>query len=304
MQIYKIIHTLFYFIVKKIVFVLILLSALPVLSQNELSNIIDSKQDSIYAKLLETQNLKNVKEKLELSTKVVKLFEEMLELPESWDYNYDLFENLVSVLKSDDDAVKIYTWAVFFEDGTFKYYGFVQTKNVEDDEISVYFLEDKSDEIVNPTQLNLNHNEWFGALYYEIITIKNKKQNSYALLGWDGNNNFTQKKIIEVLHFKKNEKPEFGSSFTLEDKREKRVVFEYSKQVNMTLRYDTKHKMIIFDHLSPAEYKYTDIREYYGPDFSNDALYFEKGKWIHLTDVDVRNPVKKNKNKNKLIYDY
>ena len=39
----------------------------------------------------------------------------------------------------------------------------------------------------------LSENSWFGALYYKIIpVVKNKTY--YTLLGWDGNDMFSNKK--------------------------------------------------------------------------------------------------------------
>ena len=46
----------------------------------------------------------------------------------------------------------------------------------------------------------------------------------------------------------------------------------------MTLRWDEKEKLIIWDHLAPIESKYEGMPEFYGPDFTHDALKFKKGK--------------------------
>lgn len=243
--------------------------------------------------------------KLELAAEVTKKFEHILEYPESWNTELDTLKNFVSVLKSDDNLVKVYTWSIFFEDGTYKYFGFVQSRNHETGELTNYYLDDKSAEIDKPENKKLDHNEWFGAIYYQIVTIPDGKKTNYVLLGWDGNDNLSQKKIVEQMSFRKNGEPIFNSDFVVEEnKKSNRIIFEYSKQTNMVLRYDEKYKMIIFDHLAPAERIYEGYYQYYGPDFSHDAIYFENGKWNFISEVDVRNPEKNKEENKKHRYDY
>jgi len=68
-----------------------------------------------------------------------------------------------------------------------------------------------------------------------------------------------------------------------------RILFEYSARVQMSLRWIDSKKMIVFDHLSPTKASLTGNYQYYGPDFSFDALRFENGTWELVEDVDVRN---------------
>lgn len=287
--------------IKNSILSLLMLFSFSIFAQNSNIQIIESKQDSIQNMMLKIISIKNANEKLKYGDTVINIFSSVLEYEESWDFQFDSLTNFVSILKSDDNKIKIYTWNIFFDDGTFKYFGFVQIKNKEN---SLFFLDDKSDEINNVENKNLDYNEWFGAIYYKILSAKGDKKTSYTLLGWDGNNNLSQKKIIEGLSFNKKDEPQFGSSFEVDKKRTNRVIFEYNKHANMILRYDEKYKMIVFDHLSPSEYEYTGLYQYYGPDFSYDALFFEKGKWNYLSDVDVRNPKKDKKKAKKLRYGF
>ena len=113
------------------------------------------------------------------------------------------------------------------------------------------------------------------------------------MLGWDGNNNLTTKKVIEVISFKRNDEPIFGSFFSIEKEHYSRIIFEYQKGVKMVLRYDKKQKMIIFDYLAPIEPKYEGIYLFYVPTSSWDGLFFENGKWNYQPEVDVRNKNRK-----------
>jgi hypothetical protein len=71
-----------------------------------------------------------------------------------------------------------------------------------------------------------------------------------------------------------------------------RDVLEYSSDGRTALDYDINKKMIIFDHLVPIEPIYTDIRSYYGPDFTYDAYILEKGEWKFIENIDARNTEK------------
>jgi len=288
-------------LIKNSILTFLMFFSFSVFAQNKNVQIIDNKQDSIKNFMFKIISLESADDKLKYGDTITNIFRSALKYDESWDYEFDSLTNFVSILKSDDNKVKIYTWSIFFDDGTFKYYGFVQTKDKEN---GLFFLDDKSDNIANVENKKLDHNEWFGAIYYKILGVKDGNKTSYTLLGWDGNTNLSQKKLIEGLSFNKKGEPEFGSSFEIEKKRTNRVIFEYNKQANMILRYDEKYKMIIFDHLSPSEYEYTGLPQYYGPDFSYDALFFEKGKWNYLSDVDVRNPKKDKKEAKKLRYGF
>ena len=55
----------------------------------------------------------------------------------------------------------------------------------------------------------------------------------------------------------------------------------------MSLTYDKRLKMIIWDHLSPSKQELAGNYKYYGPDMTFDGLYFEKGVWKYVSDVDI-----------------
>lgn len=193
-----------------------------------------------------------------------------------------------SRLIAKDKRLVIVTWNVFLDNGEYHYYGYIQYKS-KDGKILTYHLIDKSDEINNPETSNMSIDRWYGCLYYQIIEQKAGRKRIYTLLGWDGNNYLSQKKIIEVLSFQ-NDRPKFGYRFDIDGKIKKRIVFEYNKQVEMNLRWDEKRKMIIWDHLSPSEPKFEGMYQFYGPDFSYDGLVFRKKRWIYLKNVQVKNP--------------
>jgi hypothetical protein len=57
----------------------------------------------------------------------------------------------------------------------------------------------------------------------------------------------------------------------------------------MALNFDEKEKMIVMDHLAPEDSRFVGQYQFYGPDFSYDALKFKKGAWIFERDVFAKN---------------
>jgi len=106
------------------------------------------------------------------------------------------------------------------------------------------------------------------------------------------------KKVIEILTFDSSNNPVFGNElFKVGKQKKSRLFFEYSNKSAMTLTYNEKLNMIVFDHLSPSRKIYEGQYRYYGPDLSYDALEWDKNKWVLLEDIDVRNEKEKVKKK-------
>ena len=83
--------------------------------------------------------------------------------------------------------------------------------------------------------------------------------------------------------------PVFAGMIQMDLQKLKRVIFEYSSQVVMSMRYDDKLNMIVMDHLAPSEPILTNNYRFYCPDGSFDAFKFEKGVFVLHKDVDARN---------------
>jgi hypothetical protein len=150
-------------------------------------------------------------------------------------------------------------------------------------------LTDRNDEMTNPENSFLNASNWYGGLYYKILKNKVKNQVYYTLLALQYHNFLVTRKVIDVLFFDQLGNPIFGAPiFQIDNKMKKRVVFEYSAEVGMNLKYDEKLKMIVFDHLVPRESKYNGQYEYYAPDLTFDGLKFQKDHWVFKSNLDIR----------------
>jgi len=214
--------------------------------------------------------------------------EEALMTKGSFSHPFDSIP-MITVQASPDNIFRIINWNLPLDNQTFKYFAFVQYFNSSKKEHQVYKLNDRSHELFAPLKKSLKHDNWYGALYYKIIPMKKKKSKYYVLLGWDGNNRITNKKLIDAIYFTGSGKPRFGAPiFRYPKTLQKRVIFEYSADVVMSLKYDEKNEQLVFDHLSPKNDLLEGQYQYYGPDLSFDAFELKDNRWYFIEDVDIR----------------
>jgi hypothetical protein len=229
-------------------------------------------------------------ERIRMNQRIVEIFREVIKHQESFGYSFDSIDQ-AGILLSPDKKVKFYNWNLPFDNGLHEYFCFVQYKpEKKSDTIYHYELKDKSDSIDNPEEAILNFPKWYGSLYYKIIPIETRfDETYYTLLALDLNDYLTNKKIVDILRFNENNQPVFGATiFKNRKKVTNRLIFEYSEFATMTLKYIEDKEMIVYDHLSPSSPKYEGQREFYGPDFSYDGLKYEKGIWNTYYDLDLR----------------
>jgi len=275
---------------KRILVFALLLSIMRLAYSQSYVDAFNKRIDSIIAILNRVQNINNDEDRIKLGERSALFFEQILQNPKSWKADLSALKKYVSILKSEDNLVKVYTWAIPLQDDYY-YIGFVQHYDKKSKTAFYYRLYDKSSSIKNPTKVYLSANKWYGCIYYDIITKKYKRKTFYTLLGSDLDGQLLNRKIIEVMTFKPNGEPRFGYDFKDEfGNPVKRFIFEYNNQATMLLEWNDRLKMIVFDHLSPSEPKFKGLHQFYGPDFSYDGLKFEKGKWVYQIDLDVRDP--------------
>jgi hypothetical protein len=228
-------------------------------------------------------------ERRTLADSLAKLFHTTLQLPGSFNYPFDLLTSMGKV-KSDDQKLRIYTWNIPDKSGTHTFYGFLQYKSAKNSDISLWRLTDLRSLITEPSAATLGTDNWYGCLIYGIVKKDFEGIPGYTLLGFTPENLFTSRKIIDILWFKDPMEPVFGKAvFRCHDRLQSRILFQYSAKVSMSLQWNEKINMIIFDHLSPSKPSYAGNYQYYGPDFSYDGLKFEQGIWELVENVDIRN---------------
>lgn len=193
-------------------------------------------------------------------------------------------------LYSPDNAFRMITWNNSLKDGTYDYICFLQLKPNDEGENIWYELNDQHKTIARAESRSLDQENWYGCLYYTIVPFKKDKQKYYTLLGWEGNNNYSNKKLVECLYFNKKQEPQFGKTvFKTERLSKRRVIFEYSKDAYLMLRYNEDLKQIIFNRLEPTKPELEGLYSFYQPTMTFDGYQYKKGEWIMVEDINPRN---------------
>ena len=210
----------------------------------------------------------------------------LLNTEKSYKYKFENIEH-VSILQPKDKMFKIFTWFLPYKNGEYEYFGIIQKCKKNGNKCRIYELK-KTQELNNESlNKNLETDEWYGCLYYDIISITINKQKYYTLLGWDGNNKQTTKKIIEVLKLKKKTDPVFGSSIF--NNTQKRIIIEYSSKYPISLRYDEKLEYIVFDHIEPIDGISINNFDIYAPNLSYDIFKKTDMGWELETNIYLNN---------------
>lgn len=227
-----------------------------------------------------------------INGQLLPIVEQTLKMKGSFDYDFLNLKN-ISVVKSKDKRVRIFTWYTVDEEANYRYYGFIQYNNGQQRLIA---LNDAKEKIVNPNSASLTEKNWWGAVYYAIIENSTSSGKLYTLIGWDGTGLYSTRKVLESLYFTDKGQPRFGKMvFKVGRKKEKRMIFEYNKRATMMLKFDDLLNMIVFDHLAVYGDQDANNPMFLGPDSSHDGLRFQDDVWIHVPNIDYKKqaPVQK-----------
>jgi hypothetical protein len=194
----------------------------------------------------------------------------------------------IGMVSSGDSKVRIFTWHVMFDPNHYRYFGFMQV-GLKKGKVRLYELKDNDKAQRGTMKLDQSPEEWYGKLYYQILTHRYKRKNYYTLLGMDFNDSRSTIKSVEVIMLQRSE-PRFAKElfFNGRDKVD-RVVLEYTDRVSISVRYDPELEMITYEHLVPLHPIYENNYEFYAPDGSFDGLEFSDGLWNYRKDIDARN---------------
>lgn len=203
------------------------------------------------------------------------------------DYAYWRFAKLMS----PDQRFRIINWNVPLQNGEHIYYGVIWIWSEKENRFFAVTLKDSQRDGDKWDARYFDAEQWPGALYYEIIPCKSKRRketDTYTLLGWDGRDNMTNAKVLDVIKIISNEKVRFGEGlFETPLGTKKRLMFQYSDEVSASFKYYPKKNAIVMDHLSPKNAMMEGIYADYGPDGTYDLYQWEKGKWKLYTSIDI-----------------
>jgi hypothetical protein len=192
-------------------------------------------------------------------------------------------------ITSPDSVLKIVTWNLVLGSGNSRYYCYFIRKQERGKPNLIWRLTSPYRETSVKTDTIYTESDWYGALYYDLRPFNVKGMQHYVLLGIDYGNPYVSRKLVDVISFTKGNSIIFGKRwFSNGITRKYRDVQEYASNGMMSMRF-TSDTSIVFDHLVPFMPSQKDDRQYYGPDYSYDAWYFDKDKWYLVINVDARN---------------
>ena len=207
------------------------------------------------------------------------------------DYNNKIDNDIakfVSNISPLDSTFKVYTWQID-EGHEYRYYGFIQLA----DGRWIELIDNQEGLGINYDLLNAEN--WYGVLYYNIYSFHSDNNNYYLLFGYDAKDQFSNRKVIDVLSFDESGNavlgaPVFVMNEAVRPDEQYRYVIEYDENAFVRLNYDPSLHKIVFDHLIPlGNMNPGQNMETMVPDGSYSGFEFQQGKWIfkeklfHLT---------------------
>lgn len=224
------------------------------------------------------------KERLASSEEFEKLLIESFELEGVFDYSFDSLPK-VSKLKPEDEKFRIFNWNIPLDNDMHTYRLYLLFPEGEfirfEDSRSLEYGDEKAE---------LMPDQWYGALYYEVLPIKVERETYYTLIGWDGNDALTTKKVLDVLIIAKRKASLGFPLFEKDGELLHRRVFEYAKDVIMNLKWLKPKEMIVFDRLEPRVQELEGNYAYYGPSTAFDGYSKEKDRWKLNEYIDMTRP--------------
>jgi hypothetical protein len=208
-----------------------------------------------------------------------------LKVENSYKYQFDRLRSL-SVLAPPDSSFRIFTWQLFVNDSTYRYFGAIQLNRKE---LKLFPLIDRSDEMESfPAAEQLTPERWYGMIYYNLRQFDTKEGRKYLLLGFDSYDFYTRRKVVDVLSFDAAGKPVFGAPVFDRDGKvgppELRIYSEYAAEASFRMNWDEQYQMVLIDHAVPMPSPYGS-GVVMVPDGSYDALKLDKGRWKYVSKV-------------------
>ncbi len=227
--------------------------------------------------------------------KKLSINDSIIAIIDSYSESDTVFKNKLTNLRflgqvtSHDSLLKIITWNLILDDGANQYFCYLIKRDKKEGAGRVIKIKGTYTDRRESVDTVYSGKDWYGALYYDLRPFELNGSIHYIILGIDYGNSFITRKIIDVLTFGKGDNITFGlNCFPDERNQKKRVIFEYSSRAVMSLKFEND-STIVFDHLSPSSPEYKDNHQFYGPDFSFDSYYLDKGLWRYKGDIDIKN---------------
>lgn len=214
---------------------------------------------------------------------MITMVKQALKINGSFFYPFDSIR-YVSIAYPPDSTFRIFSWHLQLSSGKHRHFGAIQMRSK--DELVLTPLIDASDFLPNPFDTITGNDGWHGAWYYRIIQRDVGRQRYYFLFGMDANDPFSNKKVMDVLHFDKDGKVHLGAPLIEapvgeEVRTVNRFIIEYAKPAVASLNYADSLGFIVYDHLVPVNERSKGVYSTYVPDGTYEGLVWKKNMWKH-----------------------
>src|SRR5699024_6976390 len=198
----------------------------------------------------------------------------------------------LAILEEPESGLMIVSYELYRDTSSYEYGGWVFDPKWD----APLFLEDYSVDFEDDEDLDymtFSADYWYGLLYYQIFPLSRTEEKSvYLLFGLDNYHLFTKRKVLEILVIE-NDKITFGAPVIEMDSdlpaeyRQNRFIIDYSVQAPATLRYDSDHEKIIFDHLvyMPSNYRAQKVMKVPDGTYSGFEIFPDQQKILFVEKV-------------------
>lgn len=270
---------------KKLLILLVLFSGGMLKAQTDTVQLLAlEKEMMVLSKTILTDSIEE--NRLVAHESLKKTMEKALNIEGSFAYPFDSLSS-ISFQYPDDRGFRIITWQLYVDINDYRYGGFIQNNQAK---AGIFALNDQSASVEELEYDVLDAETWFGAVYYNIKSFKQKEGKRYVLFGFNGHQLFHKRKVAEVLHFEDNV-PVFGAPVFLSDQPNRpdltknRLVMTYSAETTIRLNFDEQLGIIIFDNLLTASGSIRGQGPVFLPDGSYRGYKLKKGNWEYVEKV-------------------
>ncbi len=209
---------------------------------------------------------------------------EILKIPGSFHYPFDSLRT-ISLTYAPDSGFRVFTWQFQLNSGRYRHLGAVQLNS---DSLRLIPLFDASDFMESPEDSISGARKWYGAMYYKAMMQLSGDTAFYYFFGYDPNDPFSTRKLVEVMHFENGELILGARKFYFPERDsnlyQARFFIEYKKEASASLNFDDSRNMIIYDHLVPLN-PLSEAGADRVPDGSYEGFTYKNGRWEHVSKV-------------------
>ncbi len=209
---------------------------------------------------------------------------DILKTPGSFHYPFDSLR-VISLTYAPDSSFRVFTWQFQLNSGRYRHLGAVQ---INSDSLRLIPFFDASDFMQSPEDSISGARKWYGAMYYKAMLQYSGDTAFYYFFGYDPNDPFSTRKLVEVMHFENGELILGARKFYFPERDsnryQSRFFIEYKKEASASLNFDESRNLIIYDHLVPLN-PLSEAAADLVPDGTYEGFEYKNGRWEHVSKV-------------------